>query len=191
MSVLLRRFVLFAITVLMASSIASAQDQRPIPYPIEPSLQFEVAVEKETRTRSGHPGERYWTNYAEYQISATLTPEDNRLSGSQTVVYRNESPDELDRVLVNLYQNLHAEGAMRNRPAQVTGGVDLERVEVNGVEYREGNMRGAYMLSGTVMAIFLPTPIPSGSCFPRAYDPTTGRTRPRFAKRPASAASKA
>ena len=170
MSVLFRRLLLPAVLVLIALPEAQGQDQRPIPYPIEPSLQFQAAVEKGTRTRSGHPGEQYWTNYAEYQISATLTPGDNRLSGSQTVVYRNESPDELDRVLVNLYQNLHAEGAMRNRPAQVTGGMDLERVEVNGVEYREGNMRGAYMLSGTVMAIFLPTPIPSGGSIELGFE---------------------
>src|SRR5690625_7658515 len=123
MSVLFRRLLLPAVLVLIALPEAQGQDQRPIPYPIEPSLQFQAAVEKGTRTRSGHPGEQYWTNYAEYQISATLTPGDKRLSGSTTVVYRNEYPVELDRVLVYLYQILNAEGAYRHRLAPYTRGL--------------------------------------------------------------------
>ena len=162
MPVLFRRLLVLAVSVLLAAPQARAQDQRPIPYPIQPSGQFLEAVDNATRTLDGRAGEQYWTNYAHYEISATLTPDDNRLNGAQTVVYRNESPHALDRVLVNLYQNLHAEGAMRNRPAQVTGGLDLEKVLVNGTEYLEGNARGMYIVSGTVMAIFLPQPIPSG-----------------------------
>ena len=42
--------------------------ERPIPYPVPESPGFRRAVEQGTRTRTGRPGPKYWTQYATYSI---------------------------------------------------------------------------------------------------------------------------
>lgn len=37
-----------------------SSDSRPIPSPIEPSPDFQAAIERGTRTTTGRPGPRYW-----------------------------------------------------------------------------------------------------------------------------------
>lgn len=57
------------------------------------------------RAADGRPGEQYWQNEADYRINVTLNPEANRLTGEQRIRYTNNSPDELERLWVQLEQN--------------------------------------------------------------------------------------
>jgi hypothetical protein len=165
------RTTVFALILWTIPSLVRAQDTRPVPYPVFTTPQFDRAVEAGTRTLTGEPGPNYWTNTATYDIDAVLSPETRRLSGSVTIEYLNNSPDTLDRLVLNLYQNLHAEGNARNRPVEVTGGVHISCAEVNDVPLVEHAMgfsrRGAvspdapgYTISGTQMSIRLPDPVP-------------------------------
>lgn len=150
--------------LLLLPGYTLAQTQRPIPYPVLPPPAFLQAVEEGTRTLTGEPGPNYWTNTADYAIEATLSPVTNMLRGSETITYHNNSPDVLPYVLVHLRQNLHREGAMRNRPVPITGGIEIARVRANEIELLEGS-RGrdaGYRIHGTVMQITLPEPIPPG-----------------------------
>jgi len=56
---------------------------------------------------------------------------------------------------MNLYQNLHLEGAVRNEPQEVTGGVRLRRLAVRGRELTEGldDPGPGYAVSGTVLTL--------------------------------------
>jgi hypothetical protein len=110
------------------------QQRRPIPYPITLDRPFRRAIEKGTRTRSGEPGPNYWTNTATYDLQATVDPDANMLRGSGTIQYRNNSPDTLNQLVVHLRQNIHKEGAIRNRPAEITGGMTLDRLDLGGAE---------------------------------------------------------
>jgi hypothetical protein len=110
------------------------QQRRPIPYPITLDRPFQRAVEKGTRTRSGKPGPNYWTNTATYDLQATVDPDANVLRGSGTIQYRNNSPDTLQQLVVHLRQNIHKEGAIRNRPAEITGGMSLDRLDLGGAD---------------------------------------------------------
>src|SRR5690606_10826079 len=48
------------------------------------------------RSASGRPGPEYWQNAVDYEISARLNDETNEITGSITLEYTNNSPDELD-----------------------------------------------------------------------------------------------
>ena len=139
--------------------------QRPIPYPVIPSPQFEQAVERGTRTADGHPGEAYWTNTAAYTMHAQLDPETKVLKGSQIVTYTNNSPDNIALITVHLRQNLHQEGAIRNRPQQLTGGMTVDYVSVGDrkLEAKERLINAGYSIEGTLMYIRLPEPLLSGN----------------------------
>src|SRR6185503_14445152 len=68
---------------------------RPIPYPMFEAPPFKRAVDRGTRTRSGEPGPKYWTQYARYALRAELDPKDKRLTGDARARYQNRSPDTL------------------------------------------------------------------------------------------------
>ena len=155
----IHRIVFIFALALNVGWAAAAQDRRPIPYPILPSEGFETAVDRGFRTHEGRPGPQHWTNTADYDIEAVLDPQTNVLFGKQTVVYQQNGPFVLDRIFVHLYQNLHEEGAIRNRPQQVTGGVDLRSVSVNGAQVQETPDGLGYSVDGTTAVIRLDEPI--------------------------------
>lgn len=45
----------------------------------------------------------YWQQKANYEMSVNLNPDSNQVVGSSTITYINNSPDELDRIYLNLY----------------------------------------------------------------------------------------
>jgi hypothetical protein len=99
--------------------------ERPLPAPVVPSLAFLRAVERGTRSADGRPGPNYWQQYARYHLTAHIDEAARRLEGEGRIVYLNRSPDTLRQLFLELPLNVHAEGAVRNEPAEVTGGVLL------------------------------------------------------------------
>lgn len=57
------------------------------------------------RTASGAPGQGYWQNRADYEITAYLDEEKRNLKGSETITYYNNSPDNLDYLWLQLDEN--------------------------------------------------------------------------------------
>ncbi len=110
----------------------SEPPERPVPHEITPPPAFRQAIANDTRTTSGRPGSAYWIQEADYRLRASIDPVTKRLTGSGEIVYTNNSPDVLEELHVELVQNLHREGAQRIEFAQVTGGVELSRVVVDG-----------------------------------------------------------
>lgn len=140
---------------------------RPRPYPVFETPEFTRAVERGTRTGTGRPGPRYWTQYARYQLGAELDPATSRIRGEGTVRYENRSPDVLEDVYVHLYPNLYAPGVIRNRPVPETGGVELSRVTAQGRTLAPAAALDtlgtpAYTVNGTVARIRLPRPLSPG-----------------------------
>ncbi len=152
---------LFAVLFVSLALSAYAQQRRPVPYPVIPSPQFEQAMINGTRSPDGTPGPNYWTNAAAYTLEATLEPETTRLTGSGTIQYTNRSPVLMPFLVVHLRQNLHREGAVRNRPQQLTGGVTVSNVMLNdtALEERDRLNEGGYQISGTLMIIRLDAPL--------------------------------
>ena len=93
------------------------------------------------RTGSGMPGPDYWQQRADYTISATLDTAQQRVTGTVTIRYTNNSPDTLRFVWVQLDQNLYKPGSKGSGlfPADsrwgvrgFQGGYELSGVQVDG-----------------------------------------------------------
>lgn len=59
------------------------------------------------RTASGAPGPEYWQQRADYDIKVELDDENQRITGSETVTYYNNSPDPLTYIWLQLDENQH------------------------------------------------------------------------------------
>lgn len=156
--------------------VANTPTARPVPGPVYETPEFTRAITRGTRTRSGQPGAAYWVQHARYAIDARLDSATNRISGTERVVYLNNSPDTLRRIAVYLRQNAFAAGNPRRQSAPITGGVTLGRVAVNGravrskssavnvvpitdVAKQQVSVDSGYTIDGTVMWIPLATPL--------------------------------
>jgi hypothetical protein len=154
------------LAALMAGAVAApARAQpgpgaRPIPERVTPPLGYRRAVERGTRSVDGRPGARYWTNHSRYDIRAELDPATGRLTGAETIVYRNNSPDTLTQLVLHLHLDIHKEGAIRNEPQEITGGVNIRRFTVDGATISEGGGTGRWTRTATVLRVRPPRPIP-------------------------------
>ena len=59
------------------------------------------------RSASGAPGPRYWQQRADYDIDVELDDQKQRITGSETVTYYNNSPDPLTYIWLQLDENEH------------------------------------------------------------------------------------
>lgn len=59
------------------------------------------------RSASGVPGPKYWQQRADYDITASLDDEKQKLTGSETITYYNNSPDPLTYLWLQLDENEH------------------------------------------------------------------------------------
>lgn len=142
--------VRFSLIVLLAASCSSVRQidnqaeesvsfepERPIPYPIEIPTGYMNSIDAGTRTAEGEPGPSYWQNEASYQLRAELIPSEYRINGSASIEFTNFSPDNLPILLLELAQNLHKAGTMKKENTEITGGMELLRVRLNGTEIEE------------------------------------------------------
>ncbi|MCX2450722.1 M1 family metallopeptidase [Pedobacter sp. PLR] len=95
----------------------------------------------EFRSASGYPGPKYWQNRADYQITANLDEAKNLVTGTVTITYKNNSPDKLPYLWLQMDQNLFSESSRGNsliaagsrygaRGEKVDGGYKIEGLSV-------------------------------------------------------------
>lgn len=145
---------------------AGAGLERPIPYPVLPPAEFVAALERGTRTETGEPGPAYWQQRADYRIRATLDTDARSLQGTAQIRYHNNSPDTLPVLVLQLHQNLHQAGVVRNEPQEVTGGTTVERLSVDGRTLPAATLplrAPGYGVQGTTLAVALPAPLLPGA----------------------------
>jgi hypothetical protein len=186
LSILARRGAPSAALVLVFAACAPVAEPIVAPLPsgaaldtagrpaLAPAMQTDVdvgyarALANGTRSASGTPGPRYWQQRVRYSIQARVDPRTLRLEGTERIVYRNNSPDSLGFVVLNLYQNLFRSGAGS------TGGVTITRLVAQGAtmgelarpdyeaNLREGRRVPGYVVQGTLGRVILPHAIRSG-----------------------------
>lgn len=146
--------------------------RRPIPGAVYEIPGFTGAVSNGTRTRTGRPGPRNWVQHARYAIEARLDPATNTVTGSEHVVYINNSPDTLGEIMIHLRQNVFRPGSPRRDEVLPTNGMTLTRVAANGsavaeqrVQERRGRLprgtvvQAGYIVNATVMRLTLGAPL--------------------------------
>lgn len=121
------------------------------------------AYKNGTRSYDGKPGPKYWQNTVDYEIELEVNPADKKLQGSENVTYHNNSPDALNRIVIRLYHDLFREAnprAYRVSPSDITEGVELTKLEINGESYDPSSR--AVRRSGTNTSIQLNEPLQPG-----------------------------
>ncbi|MFT4155007.1 M1 family metallopeptidase [Parafilimonas sp.] len=96
---------------------------------------YEAAYKKQTRSANGRPGKSYWQNTAGYNIAVRFNPSTRLVSGSEDIVYFNNSPDTLNEIIFKLYPNFYKKGSQRDSPvdtADLSDGVHITSLSVNG-----------------------------------------------------------
>ena len=74
-------------------------------------LKEEVAPPSVFRTASGSPGHEYYQNEADYEMSITLNDQEQKITGTETIKYHNNSPDKLEYLWIQLDQNKRAQNS--------------------------------------------------------------------------------
>ena len=142
-------------------------------------LYEEFSTPNRYRTASGSPGKDYYQQKVDYKMDIVLDDENSRLYGTESVSYKNNSPDELSYLWVQLDQNIRGDYNMENMKTssgvpemssidsfveeftsdKFVGGFNIEKVTgENGRPLR-------YTINKTMMRVDLPNSVKSGQVF--------------------------
>ncbi len=126
------------------------------------------------RTASGAPGKDYWQQKADYKMEIIVDDENQRISGTETITYYNQSPDELPYLWIQLDQNVRAQDS-DTRLIGTSGLSDtVKTYQVQGLASEfDGGFKIAsvtsasgndlrYLINKTMMRVDLPQPLASG-----------------------------
>lgn len=120
----------------------------------------------EYRSASGQPGPSYWQNRADYKIVASLDTAQKTVKGDVVIKYKNNSPDALKFLWLQLDQNIYREDSRAQATTLVTGGRWANRSFTEGDELHSVTIvmngkttKAKYKVSDTRMQVWLPQPL--------------------------------
>lgn len=130
----------------------------------------------EYRTGSGAPGPKYWQQRADYVINAELNDDNQSITGSESILYYNNSPDVLKYIWLQLDQNINAKdnNTLKTETMSVKDSVstkamagDLGLYDFDGgykiKAVKDGSGKSlSYTINQTMMRIDLPQALPAG-----------------------------
>ena len=134
----------------------------------------------EYRTASGAPGPKYWQQRCDYDIKCELDEKNLKLTGSETVTYFNNSPNELTYLWLQLDENQHsstknANYQNSNPMSRQTSPQMLDRADEakadNGLGFNIIKLTDAagkdlkYTINKTMMRVELPAVLKAGQKF--------------------------
>lgn len=135
------------------------------------------------RNAAGAPGPAYWQNEANYDIEIELDDENQRITGSETITYINNSPDPLSYLWMQLDQNVRAKTSHTydTKTSSIAHEMQMKGFHGAGIsDLLESDFEGGFKISDlkddkgnplshlihqTMMAIDLPEPLKSGETF--------------------------
>jgi hypothetical protein len=114
-------------------------------------------------------GGEYWQQQVDYEIRAALDPAAHMLTGTETISYRNNSPDTLELFYLHLYPNAYRDKSSQlirdymkgtlwfivGLPGSWRGWMDVTGLSTEGGEI-------PFTLEGTLLRAELPEPLPPG-----------------------------
>ena len=178
-------FRMAALSVLMGTCAASfslaQQTLQDVPTQVNESKFKQLGQALPTpnvyRTASGAPGHEYWQQQVDYNIQVTLDDENQRIDGEERILYKNNSPDELRYLWLQLDQNVRAldSDSYKIRESRIN-----ERSSFGSIQGLEPSFDGGfkiqyvgdetgrplkYTINKTMMRIDLPAPLKPGGTF--------------------------
>ena len=124
---------------------------------------FYPAYGDEVRTAAGTPGPRYWQNEADYSIQVALDDVNHQISGNVQINYKNNSPEPLPFLWLQLDQNIYKPDSRSEATTPVSGGRYANRgfdggykIKSVAVSYQGREVKINYLVNDTRMQIFLP-----------------------------------
>jgi hypothetical protein len=167
------RLVLFALCLAVLFSPLASQEH---PNQFR-QLDAQLPSPNQYRTASGAPGPAYWQQQVDYEMAILLDDASQRLSGTETIVYHNNSPDPLSYLWLQLDQNRRSRDSISNVTA---GGRLSETMSFRALERLQDDFDGgfkikyvkdqhgkdlAYAIVHTMMRVDLPAVLKSGESF--------------------------
>jgi hypothetical protein len=142
-------------------------------------LKDELATPNSQRTASGAPGINYTQQKVDYVMDIVLDDENKRISGKETIVYHNNSKDELAYLWVQLDQNIRAKDSKTPdiQPSKIPSRMPVKSFNRSFPEtpFDGGfnitsvtnidNSSLSHTINQTMMRINLPEPLAAGKTF--------------------------
>lgn len=119
-------------------------------------------------------GANDWQQHVDYQITIDLDVKKNTFTGTQTLVYTNNSPDELDQVFYHLYFNAFQPGSMMDVRSQSLPDPDprvkdrIGKLSAKGIgrltvtDLKQDGRDASFEHKGTILQVKLGEPIKPG-----------------------------
>ena len=167
-----------AILTLIASTIVfiSVAQNPNLNYNKFKQLKEEMATPNVYRTAGGAPGHAYFQNEADYVMNLTLNDQQQKITGSETIIYHNNSQDKLEYLWLQLDQNKRAQSSdsykiqtggikslntrsIKNMEPEFEGGFNITSVT------KKDGSKQAYTVHKTMMRINLDKPLLPGTNF--------------------------
>jgi len=117
---------------IMALSVHSSAQELYMPRNIK------KAYENGTRDISGAPGKNYWQNKGVYEVEVTVDAKTKIVSGKETIVYSNNSPNDLGELAIRFVNNLHKPESPRSGSVSkdfLSSGLKIKSFIVDGLKY--------------------------------------------------------
>ncbi|PSL45467.1 hypothetical protein CLV51_104170 [Chitinophaga niastensis] len=131
---------------------------------------FYPAPGNEYRSAGGQPGPKYWQNAADYKLNVALDTAQHRISGSVVITYKNNSPDQLPFVWLQLDQNIYREDSRGTATVAATGDRFANRNFSKGFELKSVSLisngktiAANYLVNDTRMQIKLADAMKTGT----------------------------
>ncbi len=166
----MRNACLYFLLLLFVSSSVFSQTQTTSNYDQHIAFDplFYPSNGNEYRSASGEPGPAYWQNRADYKITATLDTAQHRITGTVIITYKNNSPDNLKFLWLQLDQDIYREDSRGEATTLLTGGRWANRTFTKGDELKSVEVisngtstKAKYIVSDTRMQVWLPKTLPA------------------------------
>lgn len=170
-----RPFGMFLVILFFSFSFLDAQNESMLAADKFAQLKEELPTPNTYRIASGAPGHEYWQQKANYEIEVVLNDENQTLSGTESITYQNNSPDELTYLWIQLDQNIRKQHSasfkththvfsekesfrtMSRLQSDYDGGFKIERVE-------DGSGKLIpFTIVETMMRVDIPKPLKPGN----------------------------
>ncbi|UWY28141.1 M1 family metallopeptidase [Flavobacterium sp. TR2] len=98
------------------------------------------AFENGTRSKDGKPGVNYWQNRGNYNMEISVDPKTRLVSGTETIIYENNSKDTLRNLVIRFVNNLHKPSSSRGSDVSndfLSDGLTITSLKVENELYKE------------------------------------------------------